>query len=150
MIDDQLGWNESSRRYITEKEEFYIPNANEWRGTPENRKQGSGGPVSTDIGAKYLQRLRASVERGLSDYKQALEDGIAPEQARLLLPAYAMYVRWRWTASLNALLHFLSLRDKEDAQYEIQEYAKAVAQIVQEQYPVTTAAWNEHRQNAYR
>ena len=150
MIDDQLGWNESSRRYVTEKEEFYIPNVNEWRGTPENRKQGSGGPVSTDVGAKCLQRLRASVERGVRDYQDALKDGVAPEQARLLLPAYAMYVRWRWTASLNALLHFLSLRDKEDAQYEIQEYARAVAEIVQEHYPITAAAWNEYRQNAYR
>jgi thymidylate synthase (FAD) len=145
MIDDQLGWNESSRRYVTEKEEFYIPAANEWRSVPENRKQGSGDALPTDIGAKYLQRLRASVQRGAEDYKQALDDGVAPEQARLLLPAYAMYVRWRWTASLNALLHFVSLRDKEDAQYEIQEYAKAVNAMVQEHYPLTARAWNEYR-----
>lgn len=145
-LDDQLGWNESSRRYITEKEQFYIPNTNQWRSAPENSKQGSGNPVSNDIGAKYLQRLRASVERGIRDYEEALRDGIAPEQARLLLPAYAMYVRWRWTASLNAILHFITLRDKKDAQYEIQEYAKAISQITQQHYPITMQAWHEHRQ----
>lgn len=144
-LDDQMGWNESSRRYITEKEEFYIPGASEWRGVPENRKQGSAEPVPTDIGAKYLQRLRASVDRGLSDYKQALDDGIAPEQARLLLPAYAMYVRWRWTASLNALLHFISLRQGEGAQSEIQLYADAVFAEVQQAFPITTTEWLAHR-----
>jgi thymidylate synthase (FAD) len=146
-LDDQLGWNESSRRYITEKEEFYIPGTDGWRSAPENRKQGSGEAVDVNVGAKYLQRLRASVERGMNDYQQALEDGIAPEQARLLLPAYAMYVRWRWTASLNALLHFVSLRDKEDAQYEIREYAKALSTIVHRHYPNTSSAWNKFRVN---
>lgn len=144
-LDDQDGWNESSRRYITEKEEFYIPNAFQWRGAPENRKQGSAEPLSTDIGSKHLQRLRASVERGVRDYQDALKDGVAPEQARLLLPAYAMYVRWRWTVSLNAILHFISLRLGHGAQHEILEYAKVINDIVEELYPVTTKAWNEHR-----
>lgn len=144
-LDDQLGWNESSRRYITEDEQFYIPSVSEWRSTPENSKQGSAGAVSSEVGAKYLQRLRASVDRGFKDYKEALKDGIAPEQARLLLPAYAMYVRWRWTASLNALLHFVSLRDNQYAQYEIQQYAKAVNTTLHQLYPNTTTAWNKHR-----
>ena len=145
-LDDQFGWNESSRRYITEKEQFYIPAVSEWRSAPENSKQGSGEPVHIDTGAKCLQRLRASVTRGINDYEEALRDGVAPEQARLLLPAYAMYVRWRWTASLNAVLHFIALRDKKDAQYEIQEYAQAVSSITHQHYPITTRAWNEHRQ----
>lgn len=145
-LDDQFGWNESSRRYITEKEQFYIPGVNEWRSAPENSKQGSGEPVGSDTGAKCLQRLRASVDRGIRDYEEALRDGVAPEQARLLLPAYAMYVRWRWTASLNAVLHFISLRDKDDAQYEIQQYAKAISTSIHQYYPITTRAWNEHRQ----
>lgn len=144
-LDDQLGWNESSRRYITEKEQFYIPSVMEWRSAPQNSKQGSGAPVYTGVGAKCLQRLRASVERGIRDYEDAINDGVAPEQARLLLPAYAMYVRWRWTASLNAILHFIALRDKSDAQYEIQQYAQAVSTSVEEYYPLTMGAWNEHR-----
>jgi thymidylate synthase (FAD) len=144
-LDDQLGWNESSRRYITEQEEFYVPNPTQWRSTPENRKQGSGEALSAEIGAKYYMRLLASINRGIEDYKEALKDGVAPEQARLLIPAYAMYVRWRWTASLNAILHFVSLREKEDAQYEIREYAKAINFSVHQQYPNTSKAWNEFR-----
>jgi len=144
-LDDQLGWNESSRRYITEKEEFYIPHTDQWRSTPENRKQGSGEALPMDIGAKHLQRLRASVNRGINDYEDALRDGVAPEQARLLLPAYAMYVRWRWTASLNALLHFISLRTDVHSQYEIRQYADVVNEIVKEYYPITAKAWNEFR-----
>ena len=144
-IDDQDGWNESSRRYITEKEQFYIPRPQEWRSAPANSKQGSGDIVGKDLGAKYTQRLYMSIREAHNNYLEALADGIAPEQARLLLPAYAMYVRWRWTVSLNALLHFISLRDKEDAQYEIQEYAKAINAMVQEHYPITARAWNDFR-----
>ena len=144
-LDDQLGWNESSRRYITENEEFYIPTPSQWRSVPENRKQGSGEPLPVDQGAKYYIRLQKAVETGLEAYQEALADGVAPEQARLLLPAYAMYVRWRWTLSLNAILHFLSLRLAEGAQYEVIQYANAINQIVQEHYPITAKAWNEHR-----
>lgn len=144
-LDDQLGWNESSRRYVTENEVFYIPTVAEWRSVPDNKKQGSGGPVNSEVGAKCLQRLRASVERGIRDYEDALKDGVAPEQARLLLPAYAMYVRWRWTASLNSVLHFLSLRMKKDSQYEIREYANAVYTITHQLYPNATAFWQKHR-----
>lgn len=144
-IDDQNGWNESSRRYITENEEFYIPKVDEWRSAPENRKQGSGDVVGEYYGAKFTQRLRRTVEEGLENYRQALADGIAPEQARLLLPAYAMYVRWRWTVSLNGVLHFLSLRMDNHAQYEIREYATAVEKFVREYYPVTYSEWLRYR-----
>lgn len=144
-LDDQLGWNESSRRYITENEEFYIPAPGSWRGTPENKKQGSAEPLSHDIGARYTQNLLHLVETQETIYKEALEDGIAPEQARLLLPAYSMYVRWRWTASLNAVLHFLSLRLKEDAQYEIREYAQVIHNLIKDKYPNALHFWNKYR-----
>ena len=144
-LDEQFGWNESSRRYITEQEEFYVPMPMQWRSVPENKKQGSGENLPAEIGAKYYMRLLASINRGVSDYKEALKDGVAPEQARLLIPAYAMYVRWRWTTSLNAALHFVSLRLKSDAQYEIAEYAKAINNIVVEHYPHTAEAWNKFR-----
>lgn len=144
-LDDQLGWNESSRRYITENEVFYVPSPDQWRSVPANRKQGSGEPVDLYTGAKYHMKMQKAVEEGLAAYQEALQDGIAPEQARLLMPAYAMYVRWRWTVSLNAILHFLSLRLAEGAQSEIVEYAHAVNEIVQQHYPITAKAWNEHR-----
>jgi thymidylate synthase (FAD) len=145
MLDDQLGWNESSRRYVTENEQFYIPTPDSWRSVPENRKQGSAEPVKGYIGAKYTSKMMRLVEQQERLYKEALDDGIAPEQARLLLPAYSMYVRWRWTASLNALLHFISLRLDPHAQWEIQQYAQAINSEVTQHFPVTAKAWNEYR-----
>lgn len=144
-VEDQFGWNESSRRYITENEEFYVPNPTQWRSAPENSKQGSGAPIDATKAAEYYTTLIGLIQIGTDAYYRALEDGIAPEQARLLLPAYGMYVRWRWTTSLNSALHFLSLRLKSDAQYEIREYAEAVNEIVKEKFPHTVSAWNQYR-----
>jgi thymidylate synthase (FAD) len=136
-VDDQNGWNESSRRYITENEEFYIPSGTEWRSKPENSKQGSGDPVSSDIGGYYTNKLFDLVEAGNKLYNEAMEAGIAPEQARLFLPAYGMYVRWRWTVSLQGVLTFLSQRIENDAQKEIRDYALAVKELTKLSFPYT-------------
>lgn len=136
-VDDQNGWNESSRRYITENEEFYIPKGHEWRSKPENSKQGSGEPLITDVGGYFTNKLWDTVESGKKLYDKALEAGIAPEQARLFLPAYGMYVRWRWTVSLHGALNFLNQRLPQDAQHEIREYAEAVKQLTKQSFPNT-------------
>lgn len=136
-IDDQNGWNESSRRYITENEEFYIPKGTQWRSKPENSKQGSGEPFSSDIGGWYTNKLWDTIESGKKLYDKALEQGIAPEQARLFLPAYGMYVRWRWTVSLHGILSFLDQRLPQDAQFEIREYAEAVKELTKDSFPYT-------------
>jgi thymidylate synthase (FAD) len=136
-VDDQNGWNESSRRYITEDEKFYIPLPHEWRSKPENSKQGSGEPVDIEMGQKHFQRLCEIVVEGTQAYHDAMDDGIAPEIARLFLPAYGMYVRWRWTTSLQGVLTFLDQRMPHDAQWEIQEYATAVLQLTREAFPET-------------
>src|SRR5690625_2956077 len=130
-------WNESSRRYITEEEEFYIPKTDEWRSYPENVKQGSGEPVSEGIGVFFTSELISYVDRGERLYNYAIEHGIAPEQARLFLPAYGMYVRWYWTASLQSVAHFLNQRLENDAQYEIREYAKAVYELSKDKFSVS-------------
>lgn len=142
-IDDQNGWNESSRRYITENEEFYIPKAAEWRSKPENSKQGSGAPLPIDIGVSLTDKLDSIVDLGSKLYNDALDLGVAPEIARLFLPAYGMYVRWRWTVSLQGVLTFLDQRLPHEAQFEIQEYAKAVLDIVNETFPHTYKSWKE-------
>lgn len=134
-VDDQNGWNESSRRYITEEEYFYVPTENEWRSKPENSKQGSGEPVAEEFGQIYTDELRDVIIKGNELYQQALSDGIAPELARLFLPAYGMYVRWRWTASLQAVMTFLGQRLGHDAQVEIQEYARVVETLTTEAFP---------------
>jgi thymidylate synthase (FAD) len=142
-VDEQNGWNESSRRYVTEDEKFYIPLPHEWRSKPENSKQGSGVPVDEEIGAKHFQRLAEMVVAGTEAYHDAMNDGVAPEIARLFLPAYGMYVRWRWTVSLQGALTFLDQRLEHDAQYEIQKYAEAVLSLTKEAFPETTAALYE-------
>jgi thymidylate synthase (FAD) len=144
-VEDQLGWNESSRRYVTENEEFYVPAPDQWRSAPENSKQGSGEPVDIELGEEYTKTLLTLIDAGMDAYLSALDAGIAPEQARLLLPAYGMYVRWRWTVSLNAVLHFLSLRLGHGAQAEIVDYAEAVNSIVTDKFPLAANAWNSYR-----
>jgi thymidylate synthase (FAD) len=136
-VDDQNGWNESSRRYITENEEFYLPKGHQWRSKPENSKQGSGEPLPAEDGGWFTNKLFDTIEAGTKLYHQAMDAGIAPEQARLFLPAYSMYVRWRWTVSLHGALTFLEQRLPQDAQYEIREYAEAVKELTKQSFPQT-------------
>jgi thymidylate synthase (FAD) len=131
-------WNEASRRYITIDVENYIPNPLDWRSKPESSKQGSGGPVSEEVGKEATERLLRQIGLGLIDYEWALENNIAPEQARLLVPsAYGMYTAYYWTASLQSVCHFLNQRLAHDSQLEIQEYAKAVYELVTPLFPVS-------------
>ncbi|WP_370875838.1 FAD-dependent thymidylate synthase [Caldalkalibacillus uzonensis] len=124
-------WNEASRRYITMEPEWYVPAENAWRSKPAHSKQGSAEPVDPNTGREATQRLLKQLEEGLKDYEWALEQGIAPEQARLLLPsAYGMYTPWYWTASLQSVAHMLNQRLAHDAQAEFQAYAQAVYELV--------------------
>lgn len=142
-VDDQNGWNESSRRYVTEDEEFYVPSASSWRSKPENSKQGSGEPLNPSTGFHYTNKLKEAIHDGVKLYHEAMEDNIAPEIARLFLPAYAMYVRWRWTTSLQGVMTFLDQRLEHDAQKEIQDYAVAVKDLSNRAFPETFKALNK-------
>jgi len=139
-FDRMTAWNESSRRYITEEPTFHIPGEDAWRSVPENRKQGSGADLPKEVGAEYTKSLRNHVEEGLKLYEEALENGVCPEQARLFLPAYGLYVRWVWTGSLQAIAHFLKLRLDEAAQKEIRDYAEAVETLAKEKFPYSLEA----------
>ena len=130
-------WNESSRRYVTEEPMFYIPQADEWRSAPENSKQGSGSTIDIDEGADFTEELMDFVEKGEWLYNDAISRGICAEQARLFLPAYGMYVRYYWTASLQSVTHFLNQRLAHDSQVEIQEYAKAVYSLVKPKFTIS-------------
>ena len=133
--DPLQSWNESSRRYVTEEPEFYTP---KWRESPENKKQGSGERLRDPlVSAKLNQWMSNTVNHGVMYYESAIEMGIAPEQARVFLPAYAMYVRWRWTCSLQGAVHLVQQRIKEDAQWEFQQYALAIYGIIKSLFPVS-------------
>ena len=135
FVDDQNGWNESSRRYITEEPAFYIPTAEDWRSAPENSKQGSGEPINYGLGIELTMRLFNLIEAAEVEYNNALELGVCAEQARLFLPAYGMYVRYRWTTSLHGVMHFLQQRLAHDAQKEITDYALAMKSLAEEAFP---------------
>ncbi len=141
-LEDQNGWNESSRRYVTENEEFYLPKPWEWRSKPANSKQGSGSdPIGeSDIVQDWTLLLEAQQAFGKAMYEEAMRVGIAPEQARLFLHANGLYIRFYWTVSLAAFLHFLQLRDESHAQFEIQEYARAMKFLVEPKFPETFKA----------
>jgi len=130
-------WNESSRRYITMDPEFYLPTAEQWRLAPENKKQGSAGLAGPWIGSVLTTELMQLINKSESLYNMAMEQGIAPEQARLFLPAYSMYVVYRWSCSLQSVALFLNQRLSEDSQIEIQEYAKAIYSLSKEKFPVS-------------
>lgn len=138
--DNMDAWNESSRRYVTEEATFYIPKADEWRSAPENSKQGSGVPVKTKDGEAATDYLMRHIDVSISAYEKAMELGICAEQARLFLPAYGMYVRYYWTASLQSVAHFVNQRLASDSQVEIQAYAKAVLELAREHFPVSIEA----------
>lgn len=134
-LEDGTAHNESSRRYLTENVEFTVPGPGEWRSAPTDKKQGSGEPIDYDLGRKFTTLLEMSQTAGENLYNEAMKAGICAEQARLFLPAYGLYVRWRWAGSLAMFLHVLDQRLHHDAQKETQEYAKAIATIVKELYP---------------
>lgn len=127
--------NESSRRYITEEPVFYIPDV--WRSAPENSKQGSGGPVESWCNDDRRGEVEGLFDDLLYEYNYALSKGICAEQARLFLPAYALYVRSWWTVSLQGVIHFIQQRVAHDAQWEIAEYARAVRDLTAPLFPKT-------------
>ena len=127
--------NEESRRYISSTPEIFIP---EFRLKPEDSiKQGSAGihPINKGIQEAYKYHTDQAVEC----YKWMLKAGVAPEQARFVLPQGAM-VNWIWTGNLLAFANFFNKRSDSHAQQEIQDLAYAVAAIVEPLFPVSWAA----------
>lgn len=124
--------NEVSRRYVKESPEVYNP---KWRSAPTDAaKQGSSGFMS---GTTYAtQSYEESVEDAMDTYKELLSDGVAPEQARFVLPQ-GTYTEWWWTGSLSAFARVCRLRKDSHAQWEAQEYARAIEQIIQPLFPVS-------------
>jgi thymidylate synthase (FAD) len=126
-----LRWNEISRRYVDEEPEFYVPDV--WRGKSADKKQGSEGVVNPEYNPQYLDsKIKFA-------YLQALDMGVAPEQARMVLPQSTM-TEWYWSGSLDAFADMCRLRCKEDTQYESRLVANQVSNIMQDLYPVSWEA----------
>ena len=127
-IDKGCSWNEQSGRYKEFREEFYMPK--DWRSPHRINKQGSE-PAGHVESLEAERILHEAVQDAWTYYKKLLEWDIAREMARMVLPQN-IYSTAYWTVSMQGLLHFLKQRTKEDAQWEIQQYALAIEQMLTE------------------
>lgn len=124
--------NEISRRYVTFDAEVYNPH---WRDAPKDgAKQGSSGFSIYNKSADDV--FNSSVEKSITAYKSLLHLGIAPEQARSVLPQ-GTYTEWWWTGSLSAYARVYKQRIDAHAQWEVQQYAKAIGEIIEPLFPVS-------------
>lgn len=130
-----LVMNEVSRRYVTYEPEIYTPL---WRSSPtDGAKQGSSGPIEDmDTCIKLRQEYDGVAKECLDLYNKLLADGVAPEQARSILPQ-GTYTEFVWTGSLYAFARVYNLRIDAHAQWEIQEYAKAIDKLIAPLFPVS-------------
>ena len=132
-------WNEISGRY-TPVVDYYIPVV--WRKQSEDNKQASEG-VLNNLQQKRMRQIYNSflndVER---TYETMVNSGTAKEQARVVLPL-SQYTEVYWTASFQAIMNFIELRDESTAQWEIQQYAKSIKEMMFDIYPETTKIWSE-------
>ena len=126
-----LRWNEISRRYVDDEPEFYVPDV--WRGRSADKKQGSDGVV--DLGKLEDPQLGMT----LNNYNYLLAKGVAPEQARMVLPQSTM-TEWYWSGSLDAFASMCKLRLKEDTQYESRMVAQQISDKMSELFPVSWEA----------
>lgn len=133
-----MDWNEVSRRYVDSGIEFFVP---EYRERPEGGiKQGSGGIHPANEAWKNLTINHQ--ERSLELYKRMIESGVAPEQARGVLPQNMM-TTWIWSGSLLGFFHLWRLRSDSHAQVEAQQFAQQVADICEQLFSISWAALKE-------
>ncbi len=148
--------NEYSARYSILDREFYVP-APEHLGTQSAaNRQGRGEVLEGDEARRVLDLLRADAERVYDDYVEMLNEdeegnvvepsraGLARELARMNL-SLNFYTQWYWKIDLHNLMHFLSLRADDHAQYEIRAYAEAMIETLEKWVPLAHEAFTDYR-----
>ena len=138
-------YNEISRRYTDVNLEFYEPKS--FRTQHKSNRQASNAndlinPV-TDQNNAYTEVVKAHHAKSLELFNNLIEAGVCREQARGVLPQN-LYTEYYATTNLNNLFKFIDLRIHEGAQWEIQQLAKGMLDIVTELYPTTVKAWKEN------
>jgi len=135
--------NEISARYSIMRDEFYLPDADKVAVQSESNKQGRGDSVPFDEAMSIIREMEASQRTSYAQYEQLIEQGVARELARTVLPV-SLYTEWYWTIDLHNLFHFLALRMDPHAQYEIRVFAEAMARCAQAVAPMAYEAFEEH------
>lgn len=134
-VKHQVGgtWSEASRRYISDEPSYYFPRL--WHTRPDDVKQGSGEIVYDQDGVDSL--ARGAVEGANGCYLDLLDEGVAPEEARMILPLNMM-TTVVWTGSLLFWSRVYNQRIDGHAQLAAQELARKIGDIVGPRYP---ASW---------
>lgn len=138
LVKHQVGgvWNEVSRRYVDSEPEFWFPE--QWRGRPEgSMKQGSSGVMPES--AMWDSAAKEHVKNCLAWYESAIASGMAPEQARMILPQNMM-TEWYWTGSLMFFVRVCRERLAPGAQLETREVAEMIVEKVAPLFPVSWSA----------
>lgn len=138
-VKHQIGFamNTVSRRYVSDEPELFIP---EFRLAPEGSvKQGSGGVLDKISQVEVQRSYKAHCDNMINLYNSLIVKGIAPEQARFVLPQGVM-TEWVWSGSLQAWARFYNQRSDSHAQQEIQFLAHEVDKIVGALFPVSWEA----------
>ena len=131
-------WNEISGRYVP-VEDFYTPEV--FRKQSEDTKQATEGSVENQNAAKHHWDM--AMFHAKNHYEELLKQGVGKEQARCILPLN-QYTEVYWTASFQAVMNFVELRDEKTSQWEIQEYAKVVKKLCLTSFPKITKLWLEN------
>ncbi len=140
LVKHQVGgvWNEVSRRYVDSEPEFWFPEV--WRGRPVNAKQGSTGVLDSKQPDKDIDIYTHDIVcKTVQHYSDLLTTGVAPEQARMVLPQNMM-TEWYWTGSLMFFCRVCRERLAPGAQAETREVAEQIAEQVAPLFPVSWAA----------
>lgn len=141
LVKHQVGltWNEVSRRYVEDEPSFYFPET--WRGRPEGSvKQGSG-EYAVEVNPEFQTKL--SVNMCLQEYNRLLGLGVAPEQARMVLPQNTM-TEWIWTGNVMSFARVCKQRLDPHAQKETRDVAVQLQDILLEHFPVSFKALMEN------
>ena len=135
LVKHQVGlvWNEVSRRYVDFTPEFYAPEA--WRKRAPDKKQGSLNETIDNDSLLYNSYWDL-MTKAEDLYSFMLEKGVAPEQARMVLPQ-SMMTEWYWTGSLAAFARVVTQRLSEDAQYECRVVAEKIDQLLVNHEPIS-------------
>lgn len=131
-------FNEISGRYVKLEPEFYYP---------ENSREQYGKPGAYKFKEVYEPDLHTflieAYEKAYECYEELLELNVAKELARAVLPV-GMYTEYYYSANARSLMNFLSLRNAENAMFEIRKYAEAMEQVFEEKMPVTYRCFVEN------
>ena len=140
-------FNEFSMRYAKATDDFYVPEADDVRSQVGKPGAYSFEPVEPELAERTRQELQAVYDLAYATYTRLVEEGVARELARSVLPV-AAYTEFYWTVNARALMNFVSLRAADTAQREIRVYAEACERFLADAMPITYEAFVANQRTA--